>query len=199
MWNVVFDIGGVLIDWNPEHLYRRTIPNNEARRWFLTNVCNSAWNGQQDLGRSWQVAESELLSRFPVWQEHILEYRRRWGEMVSGPVIGGFELLREVNERRHRLSALSNWNDETFGEVRAQFPDLQLFEGITVSGEVGLAKPDLNIYRHHQERFALVPDKTVFIDDNLANIAAAHKMGWKTVRFTDAASARVALEEIGVL
>lgn len=199
MWNVVFDVGGVLIDWNPEHLYGRTIASPERRRWFLDHVCNGAWNAKQDLGRSWREAEEEAIGAFPEWRQEILDYRRRWGEMVSGPVPGGFELLGEIHARKHRLTGLSNWNGETFADMRALFPLLGLFEGVTVSGEVGLAKPDPAIYRHHQDRFGLDTARTVFIDDNRLNIEAARAMGWRTVHFADAASARAALVEIGIL
>lgn len=199
MVDVVFDIGGVLIDWNPEHLYRLVISNAKERQFFLTQVCNSTWNAQQDLGRSWEAAEREAKQRFPEWSEAISLYRTRWDEMVSGPVPGGFELLSDVYSRGYRVTGLSNWNHETFRVVAARFPMLNLMEWVTVSGEVRLSKPDRAIYALHASRLNRQPKDIVFIDDNKHNVDAALALGWQAILFTDAANARFELERLGYL
>ncbi|MDB5531081.1 MAG: hydrolase, haloacid dehalogenase-like family [Devosia sp.] len=199
MVNIVFDIGGVLIDWNPEHLYRTVIPNADERHFFLTEVCNPAWNAKQDLGRSWAEAEQEAALRFPQWADAISLYRSRWDEMVSGAIPGGFELLSDLHSKGHKVTGLSNWNQHTFREIGDRFPMLSLLQWVTVSGEVGLAKPDPAIYRLHASRLESEPAQIVFIDDNVRNIEAAIAMGWQGILFADAASTRADLQRLGLV
>ncbi len=137
--------------------------------------------------------------RFPQWAEAISLYRQRWHEMVSGPVPGGFELLSDVYFKGHRVTGLSNWNQDTFREVAARFPMLNLMQRVTVSGEVRMAKPDPAIYRLHASRLGSKPAEIVFIDDNMHNVEAAAALGWQAILFTDAATTRIELQRLGYL
>ncbi|MCR4265814.1 HAD family phosphatase [Nitratireductor sp. ZSWI3] len=196
--HMVFDIGGVLIDWNPTYLFSRLIPDPVRRTFFLENVCSPSWNAEQDKGRSWASAESEAIARHPEWADEIRAYRASWHDMVAGPVDGGFELLTDALASNYRVTALSNWNDETFDEVAARFPDLLRFDGATVSGKVGLIKPDPEVYALHERTFDLIPDQTVFIDDNVANIEVARGRGWNAIHHRSATHTRRELAALGI-
>lgn len=197
--HVVLDIGGVLIDWDPENLFRKLIPEHTQRAWFLTNICNAAWNKEQDRGRSWAEAEAILAPEYPEWEAEIRAYRARWIEMVPGPTPGGLELLDDLLHTGISVTGLSNWNRETFVETRRRFPALDRLAGVTVSGEVGLAKPDLAIYRLHEILYALHPESTLFIDDNLTNVLAAQACGWQAVVHSSALATRAYLGARGLL
>lgn len=197
--HVVFDIGGVLMDWNPEYLYRKLIAQPERRRFFLEQVCSPAWNAAQDKGRPWKAAEDEILPRHPEFRREILAYRARWSEMIAGPIDGGLQLLHDVQATPATVSLLSNWAADTFAMTCARYPVLLSVADRTVSGEIGMAKPDAEIFAHHEQSFGLVAQRTLFIDDNAANIDAARDRGWQTIHFTDTASARRQLIAAGVL
>ena len=199
MIDIVFDVGGVLIDWNPQHLYQKLIPNPAKRKFFLEQVCSPSWNAKQDLGRSWIVAENEAKKRHPEWANEISAYRGRWGEMVSGAVTGGFELMSDLHAYGHRVTGLSNWNHETFAEVKRRFPLLNLLEWTTVSGEVKLSKPDPAVYQLHATRLGVDARTIVFIDDNTANVEAAKALGWQGVLFTTAPAVRTELQDMGLI
>ena len=139
--HIVFDIGGVLLDWSPDYLYREIIPDPQRRRYFLQEVCSPAWNAGQDRGRSWKVAEDEILPKFPEFREEILAYRARWFDMIAGPIEGGFELLAEVCSTSAQVSILSNWAADTFEVACAHYPALLSVADRTVSGQIGMAKP----------------------------------------------------------
>jgi 2-haloacid dehalogenase len=197
--HIVLDIGGVLIDWDPEILFRQLIPEHARRSWFLTDVCSAAWNKEQDKGRSWAEAEAVLLPKYPEWEAEIRAYRARWIEMVPGPTPGGLELLSDLLNTGIALTGLSNWSRETFVETRRRFPALDRLAGITVSGEVGLAKPDLAIYRLHEILYELHPGSTLFIDDNPDNVLAAQACGWQAVVHSSAVATRAHLVARGPL
>jgi 2-haloacid dehalogenase len=196
MDHIVFDIGNVLIDWNPERPFKRLIPDEQHRALFLTEICNQAWNIEQDHGRSWADAEEALIAVYPEWEELILAYRKHWIETITGPEPGGFELRDELKADGYRLIALSNFSVDTFEEVSGHYPQLLDFEGLTISGRVGLIKPDAEIYLHHAKTFDLDPARTVFIDDSQANVSAAIAQGWQAVRFKTADQTR---SELGTL
>jgi 2-haloacid dehalogenase len=181
---VVFDLGGVLIDWNPRHLYRKLFPDDEAgMEAFLTSVCTPAWNEQQDAGRRTAAAESELIDRFPDKTALIRAYYGRFGEMLSGPIAGTVDVLKALHEAGVPLYALSNWSAETFPIARERFAFLGRFRNIVVSGEAGIKKPDAAIFHLLLSRNGLTAGDCVFIDDSAANIAAASALGFMAVRF----------------
>ena len=196
---VVFDLGGVLIDWDPMYLYREVFGGDESRaREFLTQVCTQEWNEMQDAGRTLEDATSERIALFPQWEPQIRAYYGRWIEMVRGRIPGTAAVLRELKALNLRLFALSNWSRETFPLVRHRFEELDLFEEIFLSGHFGCAKPDERFYRAALVRIGLEADRLVFIDDNLRNLDAAGRLGFRTLAFTDAAKLRRDLRALDV-
>ena len=174
---VIFDLGNVLIGWDPRRLYRQLIDDEAQMEWFLREVCNSAWNEQQDAGRPWAEATALLRERFPEHAELIDAYHLRWEETLLGAMEESVALLAALRARGVRLLALTNWSQETFPIARQRFDFLQWFEGIVVSGEERLIKPDPRIYQRLLQRYAVDPSKALYIDDSARNVAAAEALG----------------------
>jgi 2-haloacid dehalogenase len=181
---VVFDLGGVLIDWDPRHLYRKLLADEAAVEEFLATVCTPEWNAEQDRGRPFAEAVAELAERHPEHAAAIAAYHERWPEMVAGDVPGTVEVLADLRAAGVPLYALTNWSAETFAITRDRFEFLDWFDGLLVSGEERVAKPDPAIFRLLLDRFGLDPAATVFVDDSEANVAAARGLGIDAVRFT---------------
>lgn len=197
--HIVFDIGRVLLHWDPELPYRELIPDAERRRWFLETVCNSPWNLEQDRGgRSWPEAEAELIADFPEEEALIRAYRARWHEMVPHAYEDVAAILESLIDGGHDVTMLTNFNDETFAEARTRFPFLNRPRGVTVSAEVRLLKPEKAIYEHHAQAFGLDPAATLFTDDSPANVAGATAAGWNAVLFQDAAQLKADLHRHGI-
>jgi 2-haloacid dehalogenase len=198
---VVFDLGGVLIDWNPRHLFRHLISEEERMEYFLREVATPEWNGRQDAGRPLDEATEWLIERHPEWEELIRAYYGRWPEMISGPIEGTLAILKTIYERKsHRLLALTNWSQETFPVARKKFPWLNShFEGILVSGEEKLIKPDPRIYELLIERYGLDPEKAVFIDDNEPNVSGAREVGLHAIHFRSPELLKIELQKLEVL
>jgi 2-haloacid dehalogenase len=197
---VVFDLGGVLIDWNPRYLYRTLFGGDTAAmEHFLTHVCSPAWNHEQDAGRSFAEGCAVLAREFPEARPLVEAWRERFDETLGGPIAGTVEILAALRARGVPLYALSNWWAETFPIARARFDFLDWFDGIVISGEVGIAKPDPRIFAHLLETHALRADATVFIDDLPANVGAAAAAGMHTILFTDPEALRTALGELDLL
>lgn len=200
MTAIVFDVGGVLIDWNPRHLYRRLFDGNEAAmERFLAEVCTPAWNARQDEGRPFAEAVAELSARFPDYGELIAAYHLRWEEMVPAAIDETIEIVRDVKTAGARLYALTNFSTEKFPLVRSRFDVFELFDGIVVSGDIGLIKPDPAIYRYLVDRYALEASACIFIDDVRANVEAAQSVGMRGVHFSSPAQLRHALNAEGLL
>jgi 2-haloacid dehalogenase len=182
--NIIFDLGGVLIDWNPEYMYKKLITDQERRNWFLNTICTSAWNEQQDAGRLIKDANEELLETYPEYKEWIIAYYERWEEMLSGPISGTVDVFKRIKEnKKHKVYALTNWSAETFPRALQLFDFLHWFDGRVVSGEEMTRKPFRDIYEIILSRFNLEPEKTLFIDDNLKNILAAQELGIHCIHF----------------
>lgn len=197
---VVFDLGGVLVDWNPRYLYRRLFDGDEAAmERFLAEVCTPAWNDEQDRGRPFAEACALLARDRPDLRELIEAWPSRFDETMAGPMPGTVEILTELRARGVPLYALSNWSAETFPRALARFPFLEWFRGTVISGALRVAKPDPAIYRHLLDTFGLRAADTVFIDDAPRNVDAAAALGMHAVRFTDAATLRAALVDYGLL
>jgi 2-haloacid dehalogenase len=196
---VVFDLGGVLIDWNPRHLYRQLFDDEAAMERFLAEVCHSAWNEEQDRGRTFAEAIEEAAGRFPEHRVLIEAYHRRWGEMLAGPIEGTVALLAELKEAGHELHALTNWSVETFPIARERYAFLDWFGSILVSGEERLIKPDPRIFQLLLERIGRTADACVYIDDNPKNAAAAAALGFDAVHFRSPEQLRADLTRLGVL
>lgn len=181
---VIFDLGGVLIDWNPRYLYRKIFQSEEEIEWFLSNICTSEWNDMQDAGRSFAEATEELLAKHPGWEIPIRAWYNRWEETISGPIEGTVEILQALKGSGHRLYALTNWSAESFPIAQRKFDFLNWFHGIVVSGVEKTRKPFPEFYNILFERYAVDPGQSLFIDDNLTNIRAARDLGLHTIHFT---------------
>ena len=197
---VVFDLGGVLIDWDPRNLYRKLFAGDEAAmEHFLATVCTPDWNERQDAGRLFAEAEAELIVRHPDKAALIRAWGARFDEMIPGGLEESVSVLGELKRRGTPLYALSNWSTETFPPQRRRFPFLTWFDGIVISGEEGVIKPDPRIFELLLSRYALVPEQTVFIDDNPDNAAAAHALGIHGIHFRSAETLRRELAALGLL
>ncbi|SDG98670.1 2-haloacid dehalogenase [Sinosporangium album] len=196
---VVFDIGGVIVDWNPRYLYRKLIADSARMEWFLTEVCSSAWNAEQDRGRTFAEAIEEVSGCYPQHREWIEAYWSRWPEMLGGPIPGTTEVVGELKRSGTAMFAITNWSAETYPAAVERHPVLELFEDVVVSGEVKLTKPDPAIYHHALDRFGLSAEQALFVDDNRANTEAAAALGMGTVLFTNAAELRDELKRHGRL
>jgi 2-haloacid dehalogenase len=196
---VVFDLGGVLIDWNPRHLYRQMFSEEAAMERFLNEVTTAAWNLEQDRGRSFADGIAELVRDHSGHADLIEAYWHRWPEMLGEPLPGTVEILAALRATGVRLLALSNWSAETFPIGAARYPFLAWFEAIVVSGEVGLVKPDPALFRLMIDRHGIEPASTVFIDDSSANVQAAAALGFTAIPFTGALELRRDLARVGLL
>jgi 2-haloacid dehalogenase len=197
---VVFDLGGVLIDWDPRHLYRRMLDGNEAAvERFLAEICTPEWNVGQDAGRPWPEAIETLAREHPAERELIEAFRTRWLEMLGDPLDEAVAIVAELRAAGLPLYALSNWSADTFALARPLYPFLEWFEGIVISGDLGIVKPDPRIYEHLFARYTLTAAATLFVDDSAANVAGAAVLGIVAHQFHDAARLRVELVELGVL
>jgi 2-haloacid dehalogenase len=196
---VVFDLGKVLIDWDPWYLYRHLVNDPDEVDAFLAEVGFAEWNALQDAGRPFAEAVAELAARHPEHRTLIEAYPARFADSLGGEIPGSVAVLRDVIDRGFRTLALSNWSAETFPHALARFPFLAWFEAIVVSGEEGVAKPDVRLFSILVDRHRVDPARTVFIDDSSANVGTAARMGFITILFTDAEALRVALADLGVL
>jgi 2-haloacid dehalogenase len=197
---VVFDLGGVLIDWDPRYLYRTLFDDEAAMEAFLAEVTTPEWNAAQDAGRPWAEAVRSLADRHPEHRDLIEAYHQRWPETLGGPIEGSIEILDELRRIPGvRLFALSNWSAETFPIAEERYPFLAWFDGIVISGEVGAIKPDPRIFERLIERHDVDPSRAVFIDDSAANVAAAERLGFAGIRFEDPGSLRRELARLELL
>lgn len=199
MDTVVFDIGNVLIDWNPRYLYRKVFGDEEEMESFLREVATLEWHLEQDRGRTTAEATEVLAGRHPEWREEIEAFYSRWDEMFGGSIEGSVSLLHELDGRGYALYALTNWSSELFGRTREEYRFLEVFREILVSGEVGLIKPDPAIYELLIERTGLDPSRTLFIDDSRANVEAARGLGFTGVLFTGPEALRERLAGHGLV
>jgi 2-haloacid dehalogenase len=196
--HIVFDVGHVLLHWDPEIPYRDLIADETRRRWFLSEVCSPEWNFEQDRGRSWTAAEAELIARFPAEETLIRAFRKRWLEMIPHALDESVAILEGLVTEGRDVTLLTNFNDETFAEARARYPFLDLARGATVSALVGLLKPEREIFDHHAQTFGLDAGATLFIDDSPVNVDGARAAGWHAVQFHDPARLRADLADFGI-
>ncbi|TPK95874.1 MULTISPECIES: HAD family phosphatase [unclassified Mesorhizobium] len=196
--HIVFDIGKVLIHYDPDLAFSRLIPDAEERKWFFDNVCTSAWNIEQDRGRTWEEAEAALIAEHPDHAENIRNFRRHWHDMVPHAYDDSVAIMVDLIESGRDVTMLTNFAADTFTEARQRFDFLDRPRGVTVSGEVGLIKPDQAIYDHHVAAFGLEPLATLFIDDSQKNVDGAKAAGWQAVLFTDAKALKADLERLGI-
>ncbi len=196
---VVFDLGGVLIDWDPRHLYRRLFDDEADMERFLAEVATPSWNAAQDAGRPWSEAIEDLAQAHPDERARIEAYRLRWVEMLDGEIPGATEVLAEVRAAGVPVFALSNWSSETFPLALERYAFLRWFDGIVISGDVGAAKPDRRMFDHLVDRYGIAPAASVYVDDMPSNVAVASALGFQALQFRDASSLREDLVRLGVL
>ena len=196
---VIFDFGGVLIDWNPRYLYRKLFDDEAAMEAFLGTICTPEWNALQDGGRPKEAAIADRTALFPQHASLIEAYFSRFAEMMQGAHEGTVAVLDELRRRGVPLYGLTNWSADTYPEATARFDFLQWFDGIVVSGQEQMRKPDAAIFRLLLERFDIRPDDAVFIDDTSDNVEAAAALGLHALRFTDPATLRGDLARLGLL
>ena len=195
---IVFDFGGVLIDWNPRYVFRQLFEDEEKMEWFLSNVCTDEWNVQQDKGRLLHEGTALLKSSHPDHHELIEAYYGRWEEMLKGEISETVEILHEL-KKNYKVYGLTNWSAQTFPIAKARFPFLQVFDGIVVSGEEKIIKPDPAIFHLLTDRYGLKPEHSLFIDDNIKNVAAARELHFEAIRFTTAGELRIQLRDLKIL
>lgn len=199
---IIFDLGGVLIDWNPRHLYRKIFKTEAEIDWFLQNICTSEWNEQQDAGRSFEEATEELLAKFPDYETPICAWYGRWKETISGPITETVKIFEELRvAKKYKLYALTNWSEQTFPWALENFDFLQWFEGIVVSGVEKTRKPFPEFYQILLSRYNIDPAKALFIDDSHRNIIGAQAVGISGIHFQSPDQLRSELQIIinGVL
>ncbi|MEA3535660.1 HAD family phosphatase [Rhizobium sp. CC-YZS058] len=196
--HVVFDIGRVLIHYDPNIPFSRLIPDEAERATFFETVCTHDWNLEQDRGRSWADAEAVLIADWPDQAENIRAFRTHWNEMVPHAYEGTVEIMRALIDAGCDVTMLTNFAEDTFREAQAKFPFLAWPRGVTVSGEKRQIKPDREIYDTHVQAFDLDPAASLFIDDSLANVEGARAAGWQAVHFKDADTLRRDLKALGL-
>ncbi|MBL7815955.1 MAG: HAD family phosphatase [Saprospiraceae bacterium] len=197
---IIFDLGGVLIDWNPEYLFKKLIPDDNRRSYFLQNVCTHDWNVEHDAGRPIAEGTALKIAEFPDWETEIRAYYDRWTEMLGGVFDGTIALLRGlVDNPDYRVLALTNWSAETFPIAFARYDFLHWFDGIVVSGEEKTRKPFRDIYEILLSRYEVNPAQAVFIDDAIANVRGAEALGIHAIQFQSAEQLQQDLKSLGVI
>ena len=196
---IIFDLGGVLIDWSPKYLYRKIFDTEKQVDWFLNKICTTEWNAEQDAGRSFNEATQLLINQYPKYKKEIKIFYDRWEEMLGGEIKETVNLLHLLKQQnKHSLYALTNWSAEAFPVARERFEFLKFFEGIVVSGEENTRKPFKKIYEIIINRYQLTPHTSVFIDDNLENVEGAKTVGMQGIHFKNSQQLIKELNLLGV-
>ncbi|HYH16368.1 MAG TPA: HAD family phosphatase [Flavisolibacter sp.] len=197
---IIWDLGNVFVDWNPNHLFQSLIEDEVKRKYFFDNICTMDWNENQDAGYPIQKATEELVAKHPEWKEHIEAYYGRWEEMLGGPIQGTVDIFKQVKEKGHlKHYALTNWSHELFPTALRLYDFMHWFDGRVVSGEERMRKPQPEFYQVLLDRYNLQVSDVIFIDDNLRNVKAAEAMGIKSIRFESPEQLKLALKELQIL
>lgn len=197
---VLFDLGNVLVDWNPRHLYRKLFAGRPREmEHFLAHVCNQAWNERHDAGETFPDNVAWLAARHPWYRSEIEAYWDRWPETMKGQIDGTVRLLERLHERGVAVHALTNWSAETFPFAEAAFPWLERFGAVVVSGRIGMIKPSPEIFHHAAEVCGLTPERTLFVDDGERNTVSAAKLGFRTHLFRKPDALEAELDELGLI
>jgi 2-haloacid dehalogenase len=196
---IVFDFGGVLLHWDPRHLYRKLFAEPDAMERFLVEIGFADWNLEQDRGRPFSVAVAELSRRFPHHAALIRAYDERWEESIAGPIEQSVDILAALKRAGYPLYGLSNWAGETFRRIRPRYAFFEWFDAIVISGDVGVVKPDPAIFRALLARVGRPPGECLFIDDSGANVAAGRALGFQTICFESPGQLEAELRGRGLL
>lgn len=198
--NIIFDLGGVLIDWNPDYVFKEVFKDDEKLAWFYREICTMDWNENQDAGYPLAKATEERIALFPAYEPYIRQYYGRWEEMLGEAIQGTVKLLKQcVDSPKLKVVALTNWSAETFPVALKKFDFLQWFDGIVVSGEEMTRKPFPEIYHTTLERFEIKAEESLFIDDNLRNIEAAAALSIQCIHFISPQQLEKELKELKLL
>ena len=196
---LIFDLGAVLIDWHPEHLYKKIFADEAEMKYFLENICTPHWNEEQDAGRSIKDGTEALIQQFPEHEVNIRAFYGRWDEMLNGPIEGTLQIFTQLKQSgKYKLYALTNRSTETWPIAVAKFDFLSWFDGIAVSGHEGIRKPDPRFYQLLLDRYTINKAEALFIDDNLRNVLAATGLGIASVHFTGYRQLQQQLIEQGI-
>lgn len=193
--NIVFDFGGVLVDWNPRYLYKDHFNDDDKMEAFLKNICTEEWNIEQDRGRLLSEATTELQNKFPEQSEAIALFYGNWKAMLKGEIPGTVALLHKL-KKKYKLYGLTNWSAETIEIAYKRFSFFNEFEGIVVSGVEKLIKPDPRIYQLLLNRYRIKAEDSLFIDDNIHNVNAAKELGFYAIHFENAAQLEAELSKV---
>ena len=196
--NIIFDFGGVLVDWNPRYLYRNYFQDESGMEHFLRHICTDEWNLEQDRGRSLADGTRLLLEKFPEYHSLIKLYYDQWEVMLHGDIPETVSLLYQLKEK-YKLFGLTNWSAETIPVAYERFSFFKAFDGIVVSGEEKLIKPDKKLYHLLLDRYNLKAECTIFIDDNIKNIKAAEEIGLIAIHFENSSQLEAELLSIGAI
>ena len=197
---IIFDLGGVLIDWNPRYLFRKLFDGDEERvEQFLAEVCPQSWNVKMDGGYPFKKAIEERCQLFPDQAQYLHAYWERWDETISGAIPGTVKILAELRDAGYPLYVLSNWSAESFARVREHFSFLEWFDELVISGQIGLTKPNKEIFDYLLEKVGLPAEECLFIDDRTENTEAAERLGFQTVLFTSPEELRSELKKLLIL
>ena len=185
---IIFDLGGVLVDWKPEYVYRKVFNDNEEKvQWFLNTVCTPEWNIEQDGGRTIEEAVTIKIAEFPQYEDWIRLFYNEWPNMFSGPIIENVELFHKLKESgNYKIYALTNWSAEKWDKALELFPFFKNFDGVIVSGQEKTRKPFPKIYNIILNRYTITPEKALFIDDSEGNIKAAKKLNFNVIHYKKA-------------
>jgi 2-haloacid dehalogenase len=195
---IIFDFGGVLIDWNPRYMYRDEFEESSEMEHFLAKVCTDDWNLQQDKGRSLAEGTKVLQDKFPEHVVKIQLYYDQWEKMIKGSIPQNVRVLRKL-KGKYKLYGLTNWSAETFPIVFKRFSFFQLFDGIVISGKEKMIKPDKKIFELMLDRYQLEAKNTLFIDDNINNIQAAKEIGFATIHVLEKTDLKSDLYALGLI
>lgn len=195
---IIFDFGGVLVDWNPRHLYRKMFADERAMEEFFERTQFWEWNLQQDGGRAFAEGVAQHIAKYPQYAEYLRAFDTRWRESVGGEIPETIEILRALKHAGYPLYGLTNWSAEKFALVSGGFSFLHYFDAIVVSGQVQLIKPDPRIFQLVLEKSGMRADECLFIDDSETNVNAARALGFHTIRYTSPEPLRKELEKLGL-
>ncbi|MFZ1751550.1 MAG: HAD family phosphatase [Saprospiraceae bacterium] len=197
---IIFDLGAVLVDWNPRYVYKDVFITEDAMEHFLSEVCSSHWNELQDAGRSFAEGTQWLTNQFPQYTAEIKDYYVRWEDMLKGSILDTVNIFKELKgSGNYKIYALTNWSAESFPIAMDRFDFFHWFDGILVSGQENLKKPDPAIYELLFSRYGIDRSKAIFIDDNMANVVSAEQLGLRSIHFKNGDLLATELRNLGVL
>ena len=196
---IVFDLGGVLVDWNRRYLYQKIFSDQDELEYFLREICSLEWNAQMDVDKSFLDATDDLVLKYPEYETQIRAYFSRWEEMIRGDIPGTVEILGELKENSYPLAALSNWSSETFPRVKDQYEFLDWFSPLVISGYIGYKKPDPEPFQILLHELNLNAEDCIFIDDMEDNIQEARRQGFEAIQFSSPEQLRADLVDLGDL